>query len=97
MNKIIEKTYELIYALENSDIINNLTISKEKVLLDSNLISLIEKAKDANNEELIKIKQELYKNIDYKNYIDNYNKLFYIILKINKNYKQITGTRSCKN
>ena len=95
MHKIIAKTHELIATLEASDIIQNLTFYKERVISNKKLMSLIEKGKNSENQELIEIKKELYSNADYKNYIDNYNELYYIVLKINKNYNKITSNRSC--
>ncbi len=98
MNKIIKKTYELISVLENSDIIKNIQKYKLKVMLSPRLISLIDKAKneDISDKQLIEIKKELYQDENYKNYIDNYNKLNYIVLEINSRYKKIIATKNCK-
>lgn len=97
MHNIIIKTYELIDALEQSDIIKELIYNKNILLKDKKVLSLINKYNKDNIEieEKIKIKKELYNNIYYKNYIDNYNKLNYIILVINNKIKQITNTANC--
>lgn len=94
MNNIIKKTYELIDTLDNSDIIKELSYYKDKVLNDNHLLNLINKYNNSiNNEEKINIKKELYNNINYKKYMDNYNKLNYIIMDINNRIKKITNTK----
>jgi hypothetical protein len=96
MSQIIEKTYELLDTLENSNLIKTLTISKEKLLKDKYLLSLINTYNiETENEKKIKLKQELYSNKVYKDYIDSYNELSYIILKINNKFKEYTNTKNC--
>lgn len=96
MSLIIEKTYELLDVLDNSELIKTLTISKEKLLKDKYLLSLIKQyQEETNNEKKIIIKKELYNNKTYKDYIDSYNELSYIVLKINNKYKEYTNTKSC--
>ena len=96
MSLIIEKTYELLDVLDNSELIKTLTISKEKLLKDKYLLSLIKQyQEETNNEKKIIIKKELYTNKTYKDYIDSYNELSYIVLKINNKYKEYTNTKSC--
>lgn len=98
MNKIIEKTYELIDALDNSDIIKKMIYYKNKVVSNEEVINLVNKYNDTKDDnELITIKKELYSNQDYKNYIDYYNQLHNIVLKINYQYKKIISSRSCNN
>lgn len=94
MNNIIKKTYELIDTLDNSDIIKELSYYKDKALNDKHLLNLINRYNNSmNNEEKINIKKELYNNINYKKYMDNYNKLNYIIMDINNRIKKITNTK----
>ena len=96
MSQIIEKTYELLDTLENSNLIKTLTISKEKLLKDKYLLSLINTYNiETENEKKIKLKQELYSNQIYKDYMDSYNELSYIILKINNKFKEYTNTKNC--
>lgn len=96
MSLIIEKTYELLDVLDNSKLIKTLTTSKEKLLKDKYLLSLIKKyQEETNNEKKIIIKKELYNNKIYKDYIDSYNELSYIVLKINNKFKSYTNTKSC--
>jgi predicted CopG family antitoxin len=98
MNKIIEKTYELIDALDNSDIIRNLVYYKKKLGDNKEVLELVNKYNNTKDDnELIKIKRELYNDREYKNYLDNYNKLHNIVLKINYRYRKILNSRSCNN
>ena len=94
MNNIIKKTYVLIDVLDNSSLIKELSYYKDKVLNDKYILNLINKYNNSNNnEEKITIKKELYNNINYKKYVDNYNKLNYIIMDINNRIKKITNTK----
>lgn len=94
MNNIIKKTYDLIDVLDNSSLIKELSYYKDKVINDKYILDLINKYNNSNNnEEKITIKKELYNNINYKKYMENYNKLNYIILDINNRIKKITNTK----
>lgn len=96
MHNIIKKTYELIKTLDESNLIKELLISKNKVNNNSNLTYLIKKAKNSNNEdEIRKIRQKLLQNNDYNKYMKCYNELTFIILKINKRYNSYFENRSC--
>ena len=94
MSEIIEKTYKVLDALDNSDLIKKLTYYKSKLSNNQEVLSLVKKINFENNSELkIKLKKELYNNEDYKNYIECYNELYYVILKINKKYAEYTNTK----
>ena len=94
MNNIIKKTYDLIDTLDNSNLIKELSYYKDKVINDKYILNLINKYNNSNNnEEKITMKKELYNNINYKKYMDNYNKLNYIIMDINNRIKKITNTK----
>ena len=96
MHEIIEVTYELLDELDNSDIIKNLIIYKNKVKNNKKLIVLINKGKEETDKYIIMdIKNKLYKNIDYKNYIKYYNELFYIVMRINNYYKKVVNDKVC--
>lgn len=96
MNEIIMKTYELIDVIDDSDIIRNLEVYKNRILNNHELCELIKKANSSNDDYLIMdIKKKLYKNDDYKGYMDNYNKLFYIVMSINKKYKSYIKDKGC--
>ena len=96
MHEIIEATYSLLDELDNSDIINNLVIYKDKVKNNKKIIDLINKGKKENDKYIIMdIKNKLYKDDDYKNYIKYYNELFYIVTRINNHYKKIVNDKKC--
>lgn len=96
MNEVMEKTYLLIDELEKSDIIKNITIYKQKIMNNEELRKLINKGNNAKDDYIIRdIRQKLYKYNDYKNYMDNYNKLMYIVMDINSRLKKITNTKNC--
>ena len=100
MSEIIEKTYKLLDTLDNSEVIKKLTKYKEVIKQDEEVLSLVKKIKNEDNPEIkVELKKKLYSNIAYKNYIDAYNELFYIVLKINKKYAEYTNTKenNCHN
>ena len=94
MSEIIEKTYKLLDTLDNSEVIKKLTKYKKIISLDKEVLSLVKKINNEDNlETKIELKKQLYNNENYKNYMDAYNELFYIVLKINKKYKEYTNTK----
>ena len=100
MSEIIEKTYKLLDTLDNSEVIKKLTKYKEVIKQDEEVLSLVKKINNEDNPEIkVELKKKLYSNIAYKNYIDAYNELFYIVLKINKKYAEYTNTKesNCHN
>ncbi len=97
MNKIIEKTFELIDELDNSLLIKELFLYKNKAYSNDLVKKLINNYNNSLDEEKYLIKKELYKNIDYNNYIKRYNELSLLIFKINNKYKAILNNKVCKN
>ncbi len=96
MNNIIKKTIDFINILDDSKLIKDLTYYKEKLLKDEQICNLIELGNNSSDDrELQRIKKELYYNNDYKNYIDKYNEVFYLVLRINNKYNSLLNTRSC--
>lgn len=94
MSDIIEKTYKLLDTLDNSDLIKDLTYYKSKLSNNEEVLSLVKRINNETNSELkVKLKKELYNNSDYKHYIDSYNELYYIVLRINKKYAEYTNTK----
>ena len=94
MSEIIEKTYKLLDTLDNSELIKNITYYKEKLLSNKEVLSLVKKInQEPNNEIKISLKKKLYEINDYKKYINYYNELYYIVLKINKKYSEYTNTK----
>lgn len=93
MSDIIENTYKLLDALDNSDLIKNLTTAKRRLEQNPEILSLIkEYRKETDSNKLISIKQILYQDEDYRKYIESYNELLLIILRINKQYQKYTNT-----
>jgi len=96
MSLIIEKTYNLLDVLDNSELIKKLTSSKEKLQKDDKVLSLIKEInKELNNKIKIELRKELYKNKNYKDYMDSYNELYNKLLKINNKFKEYTNTKGC--
>lgn len=96
MNEIMKKTYELIDVLEDSELVRDIGMYRERIMNDSDLSSLIQKGNSLSDEyALLDIKRKLYKNSDYKRYMDKYNELMYIVMDINYRYSKILGKGSC--
>ena len=96
MNEIMIKTYELIDVLDSSKLILDLVKYRDVILNDKDLRWLIDKGNSTNDEYLLlDIKRRLYKNDDYKNYMDKYNELMYIVMKINQRYNKLLSKGSC--
>ena len=96
MNEIMKKTYELIDVLESSELIKDLELYKDKISSNKELSELINKGNNTKDEYLLlDIKRRLYKYNDYKNYIDRYNELMYIVMNINSRYNKLLGKGSC--
>ena len=95
MNEIMIKTYELIDVLDKSNLILDLVKYRDIILSDKNLRKLIDEGNNTNDEYLLlDIKRRLYKNSDYKNYMDKYNELMYIVMSINSRYNKLLGKGS---
>lgn len=96
MDNVIEKTKELINALDSSDLISNLDYYKNRVINDKNILELVSKYNNSNDDyERISLKKEIYKNNDYVNYMKYYNELFMYVIKINNMYKKFTSSKGC--
>ena len=94
MSEIINATYNFLDTLDNSDLIKNLTIYKNKLLQDKDILTKIDNLKkETDNFKIIELRKEIYNNKDYNEYIKNYNELSFIILKINKKYSEYTDTK----
>lgn len=96
MDNIIEKTKNLIYILDNSELISNLDYYKKRVLLNKDLLELINKYNNSNDDyEKVSLKKEIYKDNNYTEYMKYYNELFFYILKINKKFREYTSLKGC--
>lgn len=93
MNEIMKKTFELIDVLEESELISELGRCREKIVVNQDLSELIKRGNSTDDEyALLDIKRRLYNNNDYKNYMDKYNELMYIVMDINYRYSKLLGT-----
>ena len=96
MNDIMEKTYLLIDELDNSDIIHNITLYKNNIMNNKELRKLIDEANKMDDEYKIRdIKLKSYEYDDYKNYMHYYNELSYIIMDINKRFRELVNDKGC--
>ena len=94
MGEIISATYNFLDALDNSNLIKNLTIYKQKLLKDKKILSLIKEIKKEKDSNILITKRKLlYENNNYKMYMKYYNELSLIILKINHKYHIYTNTK----
>lgn len=96
MDDIINKTKILINTLDNSDLMHNLEYYKQRVILNKNLLELINKYNSSDkNYEKISLKQEIYKDNNYREYMKYYNELFFYILIINRKFKEYNSSKGC--
>jgi len=96
MNEIMNKTFELIDELENSLLIADIVKYRDKISSNKELCDLIKKGNSTDDKYLLlDIKRKLYSNNDYKNYMDKYNELMYIVMDINYRYKNLLGKGGC--
>ena len=96
MNEIMEKTYDLIDELDASDIIKSITFYKTKIMNNDDIRDLINKGNNTLDDYVIMdIKKRLYKYDEYKNYMDNYNKLMYIVMDINNRFNKLINNKNC--
>ncbi len=96
MSEIINATYKLLDTLDNSEVIKKITKYKAVLEKDKEILSLIKKINKEHNTKIkIELRKKLYSNSNYKNYMDAYNELNYIVLKINNKFKEYTNTKEC--
>lgn len=96
MHEIIVKTFELIDAIDKSDLIKNIELSKKEIDDNIDLKELIKKGNNTDDKYmLLDIKNQLYKYDEYKNYMKYYNELMFLVMDINSRYKKIIGKGSC--
>ena len=94
MSEIIEKTYKLLDTLDNSEVIKKLTKYKKKIQNDEEVLSNVKKINNENNPKIkIDLRKKLYGNSDYQKYMEAYNELNLIVMKINKKLKEYTNTK----
>lgn len=91
------KVSNFLENLKNDSLIQEYIEQKKIVLENKELLKKVEKihSLDIYSEEYKCIKHELFQNDDYKRYLELENKVFYLILEINKVLKTLTGKRGC--
>lgn len=94
MSDIINATYNFIDILDKSDLMRELTSSREILMKNKTLLNEIASIKRENdNKVIIEKRKAIYENKDYKKYMECYNELSLIIMKINKKYAEYTKTK----
>ncbi len=95
---IIDATFKFLDELDNSKLIRDLKFYKNKALNNKQIIELVDIInKEEDNNEKIRLRKKLYLFDDYKKYMERYNELSLIIMKINYQYREYTNTRECIN
>ena len=96
MGNVINKTKKLIEVIDGSELIKNLEQYKNKVIFNNEIMSLIDKYNNSNDDYVkLSIKKDIYKYDDYNMYMKYYNELFYIVLDINNKFKKYTDESGC--
>ena len=98
MDNVIEKTKKLIEVIDGSDLIKNLDYYKNRVVLNSEIMTMIDKYNNSNDDyEKMYLKDKIYKYEDYSLYMKYYNELFYYVLKINGMFRRYTSDGGCSS
>lgn len=94
MEKLIEKTDNLIHSLDNSDEVKKIKELNKKMKEEKELLKDIEEYNTSPTEEL---RQRIINNPFYREYKKRENDCNFLILEINQKLKEITGGGSCEN
>ena len=97
MHKIMEKTFELIDMLDDSEMIKELEKSKRQVLENKEIQELLKVGNNTSIEyEQLEIKKKLYEYPEYRGYMKYYDELMFLVMEINSYFKKITNSgRRC--
>lgn len=97
MHKIMEKTFELIDMLDDSEIIKELEKYKRQVLENKEIQELLKVGNNTSIEyEQLEIKKKLYEYPEYRGYMKYYDELMFLVMKINQGFKKFTNSgRRC--
>ena len=75
---------------------SNLEYYQQRVVLNKKLLELINRYNNSNDDyEKMSLKQEIFKDNNYREYMKCYNELFFYILKINKKFRGYTSDKGC--
>ena len=93
---IMNKTYELIMAIEESDLFKEMDMYKKRIMNNGELKDLIDKGnKEEDEYVLLDMKKNLYKYEEYREYMRLYSEIMYIVMDINKRYRDLFNERKC--
>ena len=96
MNEIMKKTYELIDVLEDSEMIRDMGMYRDRIIRNEELSKMVYQGNHTDDEYvLLDLKRKLYRNKDYKGYMDQYNQLMHIVMDINYRYSKLLGKGRC--
>lgn len=97
MNEIMKKTFEVIDVIDNSEIVYDLKMYRDRVLNNQEIQKLIKEGNNCSNSyDKVKIKKKLYNYEEYRGYMVKYDELMFIVMKINNIYKSFTKSgRRC--
>ena len=91
MHKIMEKTFELIDVLDDSEMMKELEKYKRQVLENKEIQELLKVGNNTSIEyEQLEIKKKLYEYPEYKGYMKYYDELMFLVMKINQGFKKFT-------
>ncbi len=99
MSEIIEATYSFLDALDKTDMIKKITIYRDKLMANKELLTKINSVQNEKDDnKVIAGRKVIYADDDYKMYMKYYNELSFLIMKINRKYKEYTNTseHSCR-
>lgn len=100
MDELINiKLEELFKYLDNSSLVKEMKNLKNKIYNNQDLLNKINHIKTLNKYDprYLELKLEIYKNEDYKKYIELEQKLNLVILNFNKKIKNLIGEKHESN
>ena len=85
MHKIMEKTFELIDVIDDSEMMKELEEYKSQVLENKEIQELLKVGNNTSIEyEQLEIKKKLYEYPEYRGYMKYYDELMFLVMKINQ-------------
>ena len=97
MHKIMEKTFELIDVIDDSEMMKELEEYKSQVLENKEIQELLKVGNSTSIEyEQLEIKKKLYNYSEYREYMKYYDELMFLVMEINSHFKKFTNSgRRC--
>ena len=97
MHKIMEKTFELIDVIDDSEMMKELEEYKSQVLENKEIQELLKVGNNTSIEyEQLEIKKKLYEYPEYRGYMKYYDELMFLVMEINSYLKKFTNSeRRC--